>query len=101
MDIDINETLKALSNPTRLDILTWLKEPARHFACQPVDPEEVGVSVQKIQEKAGLSQSTTSVYLASLQRAKLLKSQRIGAWTYYKRDEENIMAFQQALQNLM
>ncbi|MEE3268062.1 MAG: transcriptional regulator, partial [Pseudomonadota bacterium] len=27
MTIDINEALKALANPMRLDILNWLKDP--------------------------------------------------------------------------
>ena len=51
-----------------------------------------------IQERTGLSQSTTSLYLAALQRAQLVTSQRIGPWTYYKRHDENIDAFLKALQ---
>ncbi|MDF3124381.1 helix-turn-helix domain-containing protein [Rheinheimera sp. 1928-s] len=43
-----------------------------------------------MQEGVGLSQSTTSTYLASLQRAGLVTSKRMGGWTYYKRNEANI-----------
>lgn len=93
MSIDVNETLKALDNPTRLAILGWLKDPRRNFPEQEVDPELVGVCVSIIQERAGLSQSTVSQYLASLQRSQLVTSQRIGPWTYYKRHEQNISAF--------
>ena len=98
MNIDINEALKALANPMRLDILNWLKDPRKNFPEQEVDPETVGVCVSMIQERTGLSQSTTSLYLTSLQRAHLVTSQRIGPWTYYKRHDENIDAFFKVLQ---
>ena len=98
MTIDVNEALKALANPMRLAILNWLKDPRTIFPEQEVDPETVGVCVSIIQERTGLSQSTTSLYLAALQRAQLVTSQRIGPWTYYKRHEENIDAFFKALQ---
>ncbi|WP_416424907.1 helix-turn-helix transcriptional regulator [Pseudomonas sp. App30] len=101
MSIDINEALKALDNPTRLAILGWLKEPSKHFPEQQVNPDEVGVCVSIIQARANLSQSTVSLYLAALQRAQLVTSQRIGPWTYYKRHEQNIEAFQQALRALI
>ena len=54
--------------------------------------------VRLFQERTGLSQSTTSLYLTSLQRAHLVTSQRIGPWTYYKRHDENIDAFFKVLQ---
>ncbi|MFV3368842.1 ArsR/SmtB family transcription factor [Pseudomonas sp. NY15435] len=98
MSIDVNEALKALANPMRLAILNWLKDPRTSFPEQEVDPESVGVCVSIIQERTGLSQSTTSLYLASLQRAQLVTSQRIGPWTYYKRNDENIAAFFKGLQ---
>lgn len=86
--MDQLEVFKALSNKTRLQILEWLKEPDKHFPPQ-VDKryDEEGVCVGIIQQKAGLTQSTVSEYLSILQKAGLLKSTRIGQWTYYKRDE--------------
>ncbi|WP_313037549.1 ArsR/SmtB family transcription factor [Stutzerimonas nitrititolerans] len=98
MNIDVNEVLKALANPMRLDILNWLKDPRKNFPEQAVDPETVGVCVSIIQERTGLSQSTTSLYLTALQRARLVTSQRIGPWTYYKRHDENIDIFFKVLQ---
>lgn len=83
---------KALSNPTRLAILEWLREPRAHFAPQDQPPEEVGVCVKQIQEKAGISQSTASHFMATMQRAGLVSSRRIGQWTYYRREEERIAA---------
>ena len=55
-----------------------------------IDVEIVGVCVGEIQKKLGLTQSTTSHYLAILQKANLLTATRIGKWTYYRRNEETI-----------
>lgn len=81
---------KALSNPTRLQILGWLKDPAAHFGPQDKPAERVGVCVKQIQAKAGISQSTASGFMAAMQRAGLVTSSRIGQWTYYKRDDARI-----------
>ncbi|KRW97496.1 ArsR family transcriptional regulator [Gellertiella hungarica] len=101
MAIDVSEALKALDNPARLAILAKLKEPRKNYPEQDVDPDEVGVCVSIIQERAGLSQSTISQYLTALQRAKLVTSRRVGPWTYYKRNEENIAAFLKELHDLI
>jgi DNA-binding transcriptional ArsR family regulator len=95
---DLNAVLKALSNETRLQILEWLKDPRTSFGSQEVgDFDEDGVCVSLIQRKTGLSQSTTSHFLAVLARAGLVRSKRIGQWTYFKRDEEAIRHFSAAL----
>lgn len=93
------DVLKALANPERLQILGWLREPARHFPVERAiaDPVEVGVCVSHIQEKTGLAQSTVSAYMASLQRAGLVRATRVGKWTHYKRDEARIAEFVAAL----
>lgn len=85
-DMDQVEIFKALSNKTRLLILQWLKDPAKHFPEQP--SYELGVCVGQIQIKAQLTQSTVSEYLAVLQRTGLIESTRVGQWTYYKRNED-------------
>ena len=101
VNVDVSEVLKALDNPGRLAILAWLKEPRKNFPEQEVNADEVGVCVSIIQARANLSQSTVSLYLAALQRARLVTSQRIGPWTYYKRDEKSIAQFQRALKALI
>ena len=79
-------------------ILEWLKDPHRNFGHQEIgDFDEDGVCVSLIQKKAGLSQSTTSIYLGVLLRAGLVRAKRIGQWTYYQRDEDAIRRFQEAL----
>jgi len=94
--MDIDEILKALSNPVRREILAWLKEPETHFAAQN-HPWEEGVCVGRIFERAGLSQSTVSTHMAVLERAGLVTSQRSGQWVLYKRDEKAIKAFLQQM----
>lgn len=101
MGIDVKDALKALDNPTRLAILGWLKDPRKNFPGQEVDPEQVGVCVSSIQERSGLSQSTVSLYLTALQRAQLVTSRRVGPWTYYKRNEENISTYLASLQSMI
>ena len=89
---DLLVVFKALSNPKRLQILGWLRDPEAHFAPQEDPIAEVGVCVKQIQEKAGVSQSTASQFMSTLQRAGLVTSTRIGTWTYYRRDEDRIAA---------
>lgn len=86
------DVFKALANPVRLQVLQWLRDPERHFPMEQAiaDPHEVGVCVSHIQAKTGLAQSTVSAYMASLQRAGLVRATRVGKWTHYRRDEERI-----------
>ena len=101
ISIDVNVALKALDNPTRLTVLSCLKDPRKNFPEQDIDPQEVGVCVSIIQKHVGLSQSTVSSYMAVLQRAQLVTSRRIGPWTYYKRHEKNIESLLEALNALI
>jgi DNA-binding transcriptional ArsR family regulator len=91
-DFDLVRAFRALSNPMRLQLLTWLREPERHFPLEGAiaDPVEVGVCVSHIQAKVGLAQSTVSAYMAELERAGLVRATRVGKWTHYKRDEQGI-----------
>jgi DNA-binding transcriptional ArsR family regulator len=86
------DPLKALANPVRLQVLEWLREPELHFPVDKdvTDPYEIGVCVSHIQAKTGLAQSTVSAYMATLERAGLVRSTRVGKWTHYRRDEARI-----------
>ncbi len=89
---ELLDVFKALANPVRLQLLQWLRDPEAHFPVEEAiaDPHEVGVCVSHIQAKTGLAQSTVSAYMASLQRAGLVISTRVGKWTHYRRDERRI-----------
>lgn len=90
-DDTLDEALKALSNPVRLSMLQWLKEPEKHFSDQ-AHPLEMGICASQF-ERCGLSQSTVSAHLASLHKAGLITSKKIGQWIFYKRDEDAIARF--------
>ena len=83
---DLSEIFHALSNPARLAIVRWLRDPGG-FPPQDRPAEEVGVCLKHIQARAGVSQSTASQYMSVLQRAGLVTSTRIGQWTHYKRND--------------
>ncbi|GGC69517.1 ArsR/SmtB family transcription factor [Undibacterium terreum] len=90
--MDIDEIIKALSNPVRREILVWLKDPVTNFPEQE-HALELGVCAGKINQRSGLSQSTISSHLAVLQRVGLISSHRMGQWAFFKRNEEAIQAF--------
>lgn len=98
--MDIVEISKVLSNKTRVNILKWLKNPEVNFPPhKDIDHFDDGVCVGYIQDKTGLSQSTISTYLNSMQNADLVTPTRHGKWTYYKRNEGVIKAYLETLKN--
>ncbi|SEQ11434.1 transcriptional regulator, ArsR family [Amphritea atlantica] len=89
---ELDEMIKALSHPVRRDILNWLKQPERFFADQQ-HPLSFGVCAGMIDQKAGLSQSTISAHLATLQRAGFISSKKVGQWNFFTRNEAVIQQF--------
>src|SRR4051794_30737616 len=98
--MDIDAIHKALANPVRRQILEWLKEPAAYFTEQE-HPLDIGVCAGLIDARTGLSQSTVSAHLATLQRAELVCSRRVGQWIFFKRNEETIAAFLAHMHNAL
>ncbi|MBC2606702.1 ArsR/SmtB family transcription factor [Pelagicoccus albus] len=92
--MNVVEVTKALANETRFDIVRWLGDPEGNFRPHKDGKDfSDGVCVAVIQEKTGMSQSTTSHYLSILQRSDLVVPVRIGKWTYYSRNEATIKAY--------
>jgi len=96
--MNITVGLRALSNKSRLQILTWLKDPTGNFPPQ-VDGDLVkdGVCGCFIADKLGVSQPTVSEHMRILSQAKLVRGKRIKKWTFYKRDEKRIDEFKKIL----
>ena len=87
------DVVKALANDKRLQILSWLKDPRRHFPPQVYgDLVRDGVCGVFIAEKLGVSPPTASEHLRVLVRSGLIRGKRIKQWTFYKRDEKRIGA---------
>lgn len=91
MSMEISLAIRALDSKPRLQILSWLKNPRRHFPPQ-VDGDLVtdGVCGVLIARKLRVSQPTASEHLKILARAGLLCPKRIKQWTFYRRDEARI-----------
>ena len=88
-----------MSNPVRVHILDWLKDPEKNFPPHlELGHFDFGVCLIFIKNKADLSQSTISQYMAQLEKANLVISTRVGKWTYFKRDEKNIKKHIETLQ---
>lgn len=89
---DIREDqAKALASTARMKILHWLKTPELNFSDQVTgDPAKIGACVTLITAKLGMSQPTVSRHLELLKRAGFLTVQRIGKWSYYKRNETKL-----------
>jgi len=83
--------LRAIANSRRLQILRWLRHPARHFPPQ-VDGDLLrdGVCGANIAKKLGISHPTVSEHLKILTTAGLVRGKRIKQWTFYRRDETKI-----------
>jgi DNA-binding transcriptional ArsR family regulator len=96
--MDIDAIHKALANPVRRQILQWLKDPQRHFIEQE-HPLSFGVCAGLIDQRTGLSQSTVSAHLATLLKAELIVSRRVGQWNFFHRNDETIRAFLHYLQH--
>ena len=94
------DTVKALANERRLQILHWLKQPRSHFPPQ-VDGDLVkdGVCGVFIAQKLGVSQPTASEHLRILTQAGLVRGKRIKQWTFYKRDEKRIAEVKRTLRS--
>jgi DNA-binding transcriptional ArsR family regulator len=101
VDARLVEVLKALGNPTRLQIMEWLRSPEVSFSeYEPIaDRAEFGVCVTHLAAKSGLAQSTISAYMGLLERAGLVRSTRVGKWTHYRRNDADVDELLRRLQH--
>lgn len=88
------EQSKALASGARLSILAWLSEPDAHFSHQVTGtPSEIGVCVTLITQKLDMAQPTVSRHLELLRRAGFLSVNKIGRWSFFRREEAAISAY--------
>src|SRR5215207_1349899 len=92
------KTIKAVSSPVRLEILSLLKDPVANFPPQ-TDGDLVrdGVCADFIRDRVGIAAATASRHLTLLTEAELLIATRKKGWTFYRRDEAAIRRFTEAL----
>jgi ArsR family transcriptional regulator len=93
--------LRAIASERRLLILSWLKDPVKHFPRQVEgDLVKDGVCGLFIAAKLGVSQPTASEHLKILCRAGFLRAKRIKQWTFYRRDDKAIRTIRRALSRI-
>ena len=99
--MDLTDVFAALSNKHRQHIVASLKEPEQHY--QPndtgVDMTTTGVCVSQVSEHLAVTPATASQYLAQLKEVGLLSSDRIGKFTFYRRNEARIDEISRAIQD--
>ncbi|WP_039890693.1 ArsR/SmtB family transcription factor [Acinetobacter johnsonii] len=96
MDIDL--IFKALANPTRRQILEWLKKPEQFLSSDECSDFRRGVCAGHIERLGNVSQSTMSNHLSVLQQAGLIQVEKYGQWSYFSRNEALIQQFIEHLQ---
>ena len=77
---------RALSDPTRVRILSLLKSRGRS-CCDLIARNEPGLCACDIQKAVGLSQAAVSHHMGLLRRAGLVEAEKRGRWIYYRRNE--------------
>lgn len=94
------KTLKSVSSPVRLEILSLLKDPVANFPPQTDgDLARDGVCADFIRDKLGIAAATASRHLTLLTEAELLIATRKKGWTFYRRDESAITRFAKLLKS--
>ena len=96
MDIDL--IFKALANPTRRQILEWLKKTEQFLSSDECGDFRRGVCAGHIERLGNVSQSTMSNHLSVLQQAGLIQVEKYGQWSYFSRNEALIQQFIEHLQ---
>jgi len=91
MDIDL--IFKALANPTRRQILEWLKAPEQFLSPEECGGFSKGICAGNIERLGKVSQSTMSNHLSVLQQAGLIQAEKYGQWSYFSRNEALIQQF--------
>lgn len=99
MDIDL--IFKALANPIRRQILSWLKNPAQYLSTEEYGDFKRGVCAGHIERLGKVSQSTMSNHLSVLQQAGLIQVEKYGQWSYFSRNEVLIQQYIDHLKNAL
>ncbi|MGE5278487.1 MAG: ArsR/SmtB family transcription factor [Acidobacteriota bacterium] len=86
---DLSQVFKALSDPTRVKILSLLKTRGKS-CCDRIARNEPGLCACDIEQAVKLSQAAVSHHMGLLRRAGLVEAEKRGRWIYYRRNEAAI-----------
>lgn len=84
---ELSRRLQAIADPARRRILEALRERG---GCSIGKDTDTGLCATDIEQRMQLSQPTISHHMAVLKSAGLVLAQKLGLWTWYRRDETAI-----------
>ena len=88
---ELAETFKALSDPTRLRLVTLLREQPR-VECPGAECNGTGfLCVNALAHRLGVTQSAVSQHLRVLRQAGLVRGERRGPFVHYSLDAEGLV----------
>ena len=90
---ELSETLKALSDPTRLRLIRLLKRPKEYLANDDCCKGRGFYCVNALAQLLGVSQSAVSQHLRILRQVHLVRGIRHGKFMHYVVDEEGLVKF--------
>ena len=90
------EAFKALSDPTRVRVLSLLKARGKS-CCELIGRTEPGLCACDIEAAVKLSQAAVSHHMGLLRRAGLVEAEKRGRWIYYRRNEAAIAALAESV----
>ncbi len=88
----LDAALKVLADPTRLQILEFLREPVQSCCSR-----EDGVCACDVESFLGLAQPTVSHHMKLLVAAGFVRAERRGRWVYYELDADRFRQMAAAL----
>jgi ArsR family transcriptional regulator len=91
--------LRALADPSRLEILALLKKPGCCSA-PSVDDRRGGMCICDLQKTLQLTQPTITHHLKVLREAGLVECRRVGTWLYCRLNGEALKNLGTSIMNL-
>ena len=86
--------LKALADENRLRILSMLKQTG---CCSVAGSGDQGMCACDIESQFDLSQPTISHHMKVLREAGLVSAEKVGAWMWYRRNEDLLQQIGQSI----
>lgn len=94
---ELSETLKALSDPTRLRLIGLLKRTKEHLTDDECCDGRGFYCVNALAQLLGVSQSAVSQHLRILRQVHLVRGIRHGKFMHYVVDDEGLEKFNEIL----
>ncbi|HUQ49892.1 MAG TPA: metalloregulator ArsR/SmtB family transcription factor [Terriglobales bacterium] len=91
----LSVVFKALSDPSRLQILTMLNQTG--CCTVATNAKDKGMCACDIEAKLDLSQPTISHHMRILREAGLVHGEKVGQWMWYRRNEALLQEVGRAL----